>query len=113
MLIVGLLDTRRSSIDVRGNLLVEGLLLLLLWGVEAHRCRRLDASNRDSLLRAGLVHRELTLPVLTVGRFLRERVGRLHSAVRGRDHGGSIGHARATRREANDRTTGIDEATVT
>lgn len=58
MLIVWLLDRRSSSIDVRGNLLMEGLLLLLLRGVEAHRCRRFDTSNRDSLLRAGLVHRK-------------------------------------------------------
>jgi hypothetical protein len=69
-----MLGWRSCPVDVCGDLLVEWLLFLLLRRVERHRCWRLNARHGDGLLGARLVHRELTLPVLAVRRFLWQRV---------------------------------------
>lgn len=64
-------SSSRSAVNVSGDLLMERLLFLLLRRVEVHRSRRLYACDVDVLLRARLVHGQLTLrPVLAEGRFL-------------------------------------------
>lgn len=66
---------RPSTVDVGRDLLMEGLLFLLLRGVEVHRGRRLDTCNVDVLLRTRLVHRQLALrPVLAECWLLGQRV---------------------------------------
>lgn len=87
-----LIGRRGVPIDMGRYLLVEGLLFLLLGGIERHGGGRLHGRNRHGLLWAGLMHRELTLPVLAEGRLLRKRVGLLWSPILGRHDGRSGGH---------------------
>lgn len=62
------------AVNLDRNLVMERLLMLL-WGVERHCCRRLNACYRHSLLRSRLVHRNWVRSVLTEGRLLRKWVG--------------------------------------
>lgn len=68
--------TRRcSAVHVSRDLLVERLLFLLLGRIEVQGSRRLYACDVDVLLRAGLMHGQLSLrPVLAEGWLLRRRI---------------------------------------
>jgi hypothetical protein len=95
MLVEGLLlDCGSGAVNVRGNLLVEGLLFLLLGRVERHGGGGLDASNRHGLLWAWLVHGELALPVFAISWLLGKRVGVRagHHVSWRNERGWSIGH---------------------
>jgi hypothetical protein len=65
-----LLGRRGISVHVGRHLLVEGLLFLLLRRVEGHGRWGLDTRDGDCLLRAGLMHSELTLPIFAECGFL-------------------------------------------
>lgn len=62
------------TIDLQGNLLMEGLLLLLLGSIKGIGGGRFDIRNRDSLLWTRLMHGDGGRTVLSERRFLWERV---------------------------------------